>query len=95
VKRASSALMQAVAVERSDPNRPPPVHARSGTKASRLLLGAENAVSTDPRQTRDRTAISSDDVLRPGLYVANVACERLLRFTKADRPAHPHRALQK
>src|SRR6516162_5720945 len=80
--------MQAVAVKASGTDRPPLVHACPGTKARRLLLGAENAAPADRRQTRDRATVSSDDVFRPGLDVANAACERLVRFTKTDRLAH-------
>jgi prevent-host-death family protein len=88
VKRARSALMQTVTVERPSPDGPAFLHPSPGANAGSLLLRVQNTAAAHRHQARDREAVSADDVLLSGLDFSNTARKCLVRFTKTDGLAH-------
>ncbi len=72
-----------------------PFSVRANPSPSGLLPWAENAPVARGHQPRHRAAVSSDDVLRSRLDIANALSERPVRLAEGDRLAHVVRLLNK
>src|SRR5271156_4776569 len=88
VKRALSALMQRLAVERTGSDWPALCHAGPDTGESRLLRRGQVASTANGHEPRNRPAIAGNDVLRTSFDLTNAAGEALVGLAQAYRIAH-------